>query len=180
MEENHLMEIYIEPAKLVGLLGDEARLKDTAAIVLGAGNLEKILDMTGLAEGVLMKALSRLQASGLVEYEPESGYRVRTQVFGESVRRGRKKEEGDSLTQSIRFDRLPKSREERLAVLAKLANLFVPGCRYPEKEVNEKLKEFNPDYAILRRSLIDEGFLKREDEAAPAGHTVVMYWRTNQ
>ncbi len=177
MEDGHLMEIYIEPAKLAGLLADEARLKVAAAVVLGANNLEKIRDITGLAEAAMTKALTRLQASGLVEYEPESGYRVRAQVFGESARRGRKKEEGDSLAQTIRFDRLPKSRDERLAVLAKLANLFEPGHRYPEKEVNEKLKEFNPDYAILRRSLIDEGFLKREDEAASAGHTVVMYWR---
>lgn len=173
MEDDHLMEIYIEPAKLAGLLADETRLKVAAAIVLGAGNLEKIRDMTGLEEAALIKALSRLQAGGLVEHEPESGYRVRTQVFGESARRNRKSEK----TETIRLGRLPKSRDERLAVLAKLAELFEPGRRYPEKEVNDKLKNINPDYALLRRSLIDEGFLQREDEAAPAGHTVVMYWR---
>ncbi len=173
MEDDHLVEIYIEPAKLVGLLADEVRLKVTAAIVLGASSLEKIRDMTGLGEAVMMKALSRLQAGGLVEHKQDTGYLVRVQVFGESARQGRKSEK----TETIQFGRLPKSREERLAMLAKLAELFEPGCRYPEKEVNDKLKEFNPDYAILRRSLIDEGFLKREDEAAPGGHTVVMYWR---
>jgi hypothetical protein len=173
MEDNHLMEKYIEPAKLAGLLADETRLKAVAAVILGASSLEKIRDMTGLEEAALMKALSRLQAGGLVEYEPESEYRVRAQVFGESVRRGGKSEK----TETIRLDRLPKSRDERLAVLSKLAELFEPGRRYPEKEVNDKLKNINPDYALLRRSLIDEGFLKREDAAAPAGHTVVIYWR---
>jgi len=173
MEDDHLEKTYIEPAKLAGLLADEVRLKVVAAVILGAGNPGKIQELTGLGEADMMKPLSRLQAGGLVEHEPESGYLVRVQVFGESARRGRKSEK----TETIRLGRLPKSREERLAVLAKLAELFEPGRRYPEKEVNDKLKEFNPDYAILRRSLIDEGFLKREDEAAPAGHTVVMYWR---
>ncbi len=176
MTGTHLMGTYIEPAKLVGLLADEARLKITAAIVLGASSLEKIRDMTGLEETAVMKALSRLQASGLVEHEPESGYLVRVQVFGESARWGQKIEK----TETVRLDRLPKSREDRLTVLAKLAALFEPGRRYPEKEVNEKLKEFSPDYALLRRSLIDEGFLKRENEAAPAGHTVIMYWRADR
>jgi|WetSurMetagenome_2_1015567.scaffolds.fasta_scaffold202310_1 hypothetical protein len=47
MGDDHLMEKYIEPAKLAGLLADEARLKVAAAVVLGAAPL---VDRRGFAQ----------------------------------------------------------------------------------------------------------------------------------
>jgi hypothetical protein len=37
---------------------------------------------------------------------------------------------------------------------------------YSEREVNEVLKEFHPDTAILRRYLVDYGFLARERDGS--------------
>jgi len=63
---------------------------------------------------------------------------------------------------------LPARRARRLLVLDRLAQFFEPGERYPEAEVNRRLKQVHDDVAMLRRYLIDEGFLDR------AGG---IYWR---
>lgn len=43
-----------------------------------------------------------------------------------------------------------------------LAQRFEPGREYPEAEVNRILGQFDPDFAMLRRYLVDEGLLARE------------------
>jgi hypothetical protein len=64
---------------------------------------------------------------------------------------------------------VPAKRAKRLVVLDHLAQLFEPGERYPEPEVNRRLRAVHDDVAMLRRYLVDEGFLARE-----AG----FYWRS--
>jgi hypothetical protein len=90
--------------------------------------------------------------------------------------------EADVLRRFVRNGRLlamPAAHSKRLVVLDHLAGLFEPGRRYPEPEVNELLKRYHPDYALLRRYLVDDGFLDREDEPAPSGgRWVKVYWRT--
>ena len=58
--------------------------------------------------------------------------------------------------------RLPKLREKRAIVLDFLAQSFEPGARYPEREVNRILSRFHDDYAMLRRYMVDEGFMERD------------------
>jgi hypothetical protein len=74
---------------------------------------------------------------------------------------------------------VPAARGKRLVVMNYLAGLFEPGRRYPEAEVNELLGRYHHDYAMLRRYLVDDGFLDRADEPAPSGsRSVKVYWRT--
>ena len=68
-----------------------------------------------------------------------------------------------------RLLRLPARRGKRLVVLEHLVQLFEPGVRYPETEVNALLRAFDDDVALLRRALVDEGFLSRAKG---------LYWRT--
>lgn len=68
-----------------------------------------------------------------------------------------------------RLQTMPAKRSKRLVVLDHLARVFEPGVRYPEPEVNTLLKAFHPDYAMVRRSLVDEGFLARDHG---------IYWRS--
>jgi hypothetical protein len=179
MENRKFDEIHVEPQKLVGMLADEGRLKVVAAIALGARTQGEIRKSAGLDEATLVRLLGRLIASGIIEYQPNSGYRVRLEVFREAARSGRKKvDESASLESVLRNGRLPRSREDRLAVLEQLAALFEPGQRYPEADVNDRLKVINPDFALLRRYLIDEGLLRRANETTPNGRTVMVYWRT--
>jgi hypothetical protein len=77
-----------------------------------------------------------------------------------------------------RLTSIPVARGKRLVVLDHLAGLFEPGRRYTETEVNHTLGAWHPDYAALRRYLVDEGFLRRADETDPAtSRSVKHYWR---
>jgi len=67
-----------------------------------------------------------------------------------------------------RLQTMPAKRSKRLVVLDHIARVFEPGVRYPETDVNTLLRAFHADYAMLRRALVDEGFLARD-------HGV--YWR---
>jgi hypothetical protein len=63
---------------------------------------------------------------------------------------------------------IPSKHSKRLVVLDHLAQLFEPGLRYPETEVNRMLRAVHEDVAALRRYLVEEGFLDREGG---------VYWR---
>jgi hypothetical protein len=68
-----------------------------------------------------------------------------------------------------RLHTIPTKRAKRLLVLDHLAQQFEPGVEYSESEVVEVLTRFHPDHAALRRYLVDDLFLSREDG---------RYWRT--
>jgi hypothetical protein len=61
-----------------------------------------------------------------------------------------------------RLTGMPAKRAKRLIVLDHIARSFEPGARYEERQVNEILGAFHPDFAMLRRYLVDEGFLSRD------------------
>ncbi len=63
---------------------------------------------------------------------------------------------------------MPTRIAKRLVVLDHVAQSFPIGETWPEQEVNDRLVHFLPDVAMLRRYLVDEGFLERR-----AGR----YWR---
>lgn len=60
--------------------------------------------------------------------------------------------------------------KKKLVILAKIAEQFKLGRRYPEREVNEILRAIYEDYALLRRYLVEYGFLERTRDCAE-------YWR---
>lgn len=65
---------------------------------------------------------------------------------------------------------LPAARGKRDAVLARIAEAFVPNTTYTEREVNTVLRRFHDDVATIRRELISTKLLVR----TPAG----IYKRT--
>jgi len=71
-----------------------------------------------------------------------------------------------------RLTGLPQKQAVRRALLALLAEKFMPGCDYTEKQVNAICDAWHTfgDYFVLRRELVDEGFLCR----TPSGS---RYWR---
>jgi hypothetical protein len=68
-----------------------------------------------------------------------------------------------------RLTEIPVSRSARTVVLERLASEFEVGLRYSEKQVNSTIQTFHPDYAALRRYMVDEGFLTRAEGS---------YWRS--
>ena len=68
-----------------------------------------------------------------------------------------------------RLRTIPTKLSKLTVVLDHLAQEFEPGRTYPEAEVNEMLRRFHPDFAALRRYLVENGFMTREDN---------VYWRS--
>ena len=60
-----------------------------------------------------------------------------------------------------RIETMPAKQSRRRLLLDQVAQAFEPGVRYPEQQVSLFLAELHPDYAALRRYLVDEQFLSR-------------------
>jgi len=75
----------------------------------------------------------------------------------------------DTFVKDGRLAIMPTKRHKRLVVLDHIAQCFELGHTYPEPVVNEILLGFHDDYAALRRYLVDEAFLTRDQN---------VYWRT--
>lgn len=58
---------------------------------------------------------------------------------------------------------MPARHAKRRLLLNEVALAFEPGVYYSERTVSLFLRQLHPDYAALRRYLIDEGFLDRRD-----------------
>lgn len=59
---------------------------------------------------------------------------------------------------------IPKKEKNKLEVLNELIQLFEMNKQYNEKEINELLKSVYPDFAILRRYLVDYKYLNRTQD----------------
>lgn len=74
-----------------------------------------------------------------------------------------------TFVQDGRLVRMPVRHGKKLVILRWLVERFEPGVSYPERQVNEILQQVDPDYAMLRRYLVDTGLMQREHG---------IYWRT--
>lgn len=170
-----------EAATVLGLLSDDDRLRVVAALVLGARTAGEAAEAAGLPVTRAGRALARLTTGGLVEQDGD-GYRLLAHRFRDALEalRGPAPETPDSglgpdadkvLRAFLRDGRLtsiPAVHSKRLVVLDYLARQFEPGEAYPEKVVNERLAAFHPDYAALRRYMVEDEFLHRREG---------FYWR---
>ncbi|MFM7537009.1 MAG: DUF2087 domain-containing protein [Acidimicrobiales bacterium] len=177
----------LDPAALVGLLADPDRRRVVAALVLDASSAAEIVAATGLDGPRVVKALTRLERSGLVEADGPNRYLLLGEAFATAARAAARDRpaavvpDGPPGTAAVRraFVRdgrllsIPTVRHKRLVVLDLLAQEFEPGRRYRETAVNLILGRWHADTAALRRYLVDEGFLDRADgEYWRAGGTV--------
>jgi hypothetical protein len=172
----------VRPEALCGLLAEPGRLRVYAAVVLGADVPSSVADRTGLPARTVVAAIRRLQQGGLLTIV-DGRLVAEVDAFKDSVREfappPSEAEPLDPDRQKAavlrafmaegRLVRIPAARGRRLVVLEHLAACFEPGLKYPEKAVDAILRAWHPDYASLRRYLIDEGMLAREN---------AIYWRT--
>lgn len=151
--------------QVLGLLYQDDTREAFARLVLG-----------GTGDGLSQKALAKLAGGGLA-VQDEGGWRARPERFREllkdSAEPAAELDPEERLLRTFLVDgrlaSMPMKREKRLVVLRYISRAFEPGVRYSEKDVNVVLRAFHDDYAALRRYLIDEELLSRDDG---------MYWRS--
>ncbi len=179
MPDGPVPAAVLDAAATLGVLADIDRFKVISAIALGAGEFDEIVRMSGVDRKPAEKALARLVAAELVANE-HGLWRVRFDELHEQARAAAGErtalEAAPAGTDVVvsrfmrggRLKSIPATRNKRLAVLDHLAQQFEPGRTYTEREVNETLVRFHDDYAALRRYLVDDGFLDRDEG---------KYWR---
>ncbi|QNN54330.1 DUF2087 domain-containing protein [Nocardioides mesophilus] len=69
----------------------------------------------------------------------------------------------DRLFDDGRLAQIPAKRKTRAGALLEVLTRFEPGRVYPEPEVNEVLLGVHPDFAYLRRELVNYHYLERAE-----------------
>jgi hypothetical protein len=171
-----------DPADVIRLAADPLRLSILGRAAEGRVAVAEIAEAFGISKKKVVQAIGTLRAAGVIDEElrlvAEALRSIAAQLptepeAAEAITQGPwSEEERDVLRRFFSGTRLievPTNRSKRHLVLERLAQEFEPGLRYEESTVSFRLQLFHPDYAALRRYLVDEGFLTRADG---------VYWRT--
>ena len=171
-----------DPADLIRIVADPLRLSLLGRAAEGALDLEEVSTVHGVPKRKVAEAVGRLRAAGLIDddlrlrHESLRSIAAKLPTAEEAaavITEGPWAEEEKRMLERFftgtRLKEIPTSTKKRLLVLERLALEFEPGLRYQEQDVNFTLQLFHPDYAALRRYLVDAGMLTRAEG---------VYWRT--
>ena len=183
-----------DAASVVGHLADADRRRVFAAVALGAADPGEVASMcSDLSARTIAAALHRLEGTGLVERDPSGRFGIADDRLRATARdlaeRANADATGDgsegtsdggsddpdvarvlrAFVKDGRLVSIPAVHSKRLVILDRLAQEFEPGRHYRETMVNLILGRWYADTAALRRYLVDEGFLDRDQG---------WYWRS--
>lgn len=167
---------------LVRSVVDPVRLAVLGASVAGPVSIDELSSKLGIERKDVAEAIGYLRGEELLD---ESGQIDRSVLS--SIARSLPEPDGDPADTTpglwtdeerevlarfftgTRLTSIPSSFAQRKLVLEKIVQDFEPGIRYPERDVNFTIQLIHADYAVIRRYLVDVGFLDRSHG---------MYWRT--
>jgi hypothetical protein len=164
------------PARVLGRLADEQRLRVLSAVALGATTVREIAERADLSEPETARALAQLLRAGIVS-QADNGLQVELGAFARAARAASPERSRPNLDDATaeqaavlrnfvdgegRIRELPARAAKRELVLEYAAARFEPNREYAEREVNDALLELYDDYVTLRRYLADAGLLTRK------------------
>jgi hypothetical protein len=168
----------VTPEELLRLLADPERLAIAGALAQGPRTQQELTDQLDIPSQRIRRHLAKLTAADVATVDDDRRtYRLHTETLREAAKEagpardpglalGAVFDEEEAVLRSYfrggRLKEIPAKQGKRSIILTRLALEFEVGVRYSEPEVNETLKRFHPDYASLRRYLVDDGFLTRE------------------
>jgi hypothetical protein len=184
----------VAPSGLLRLLLDLDRLAVAGALAARPLTTDELIVAAGRRRREVLMAIADLRAAGLVVVEDER-YRIDTEALRAAAQAaadfevpmdpivgfGMTYDERDVLARMFSgrtLNEIPSNRAKRQILLQRLALEFQVGRHYTEREVNELLFVFHPDWSALRRYLVDEGFLDRSPGTDPEGRSTNLYWRS--
>lgn len=179
MEQNNIENTI----KLFKALSDGSRLKILSALVDSPKYVEIIAKRLELAPSTVSFHLKKLEDAGLVEKEKDQYYVVYSakkellnHPLSHWICRSHSKSDEEAereaaYTQKVietffkygKLKSIPVQRKKRLIILKELVKAFEFKRSYTEREVNVIIADFHEDFATLRRELINEKLLIREN-----------------
>jgi hypothetical protein len=168
-------------------LADQTRLRILGLLAAEKRSVEELAALLDLKPSTVSWHLARLREIGLVEMRAHGNthvYRMNGKGLGRINRMLAAPErammigdvEADAWERKVLRDfledghlrEIPAYSKKRRIILRWLVTQFERGRTYPEKEVNEIIQRHHPDTATLRRELIGEKLMARENG---------VYWR---
>ncbi len=186
MSQEHLEQLVT----FFKALADESRLRIVGLLAQKEATGEELAAIVNLNPTTISHHMRRLGAAGLIDARADgyyTVYRLRTaalhalakQLFSTEalaavtqdvdVSAYDKKVLGDFMTKTGKLKNIPAQRNKRAVVLRHIVEQFAKGQRYSEKQVNNVIRRFHSDTATLRREMIADKLLARDNG---------QYWRT--
>lgn len=170
------------------VFSNESRLKIIGHLANGEKSVGELADLLELKEPTVSHHLSELKGIGLVDARAEGTMRIyrlesRTletmskDIFAQTnlaalVKPSEMTDEERILRTWVKNGRIvdiPAQEKKKRILIRWVAGQIDPERHWTEKEFSEWLKQFNEDYAFLRRYLVDYHYMARENG---------IYWRT--
>jgi len=170
------------------VFSNESRLKIIGYLANGDKSVGELAELLDLKEPTVSHHLAELKGLGLVNVRAEGNMRIyqlnakalealSKDIFAQPnlarlVDNRQLTEEERVLRTWVKNGRIveiPAQEKKKQVLIRWVATQIDPERRWTEREFSEWLKQFNEDYAFLRRYLVDNGYMARENG---------IYWRT--
>jgi hypothetical protein len=168
---------------LIKALGDSSRLLIINALMEKPNYLEELAERLNLAASTVSFHLKKLEQAKLIFRKKEQYYvvfHINEEIFNTVLKDIISLDNIDRTVQDERLRdyysrvintyfnngcliRIPSQTKKRLIILNEIIKKFTPGKQYKEKEVDEIIKTFHPDYCSIRRYFIDYRMMYRKN-----------------
>ena len=184
-------EFTIEALPLFKALADKNRLKIIGLLAQRPHAVGDLSVALKLGASTVSHHLSVLSKAGLVAARADGYYSIYSLETGplqtvakrllksENLKNLAEETTDDAFDKKVlatfttpdgRISTFPMQRKKLLVLVRYVLREFEPGVRYTEKRVNQILSRFSKDTALLRRTLVDYGYMAREGGGG-------KYWR---
>lgn len=173
----------IEAITIFKCLSDKSRLKILNYLLERPMYVELISELLELNPSTISFHLKKMEEAGLVYSSKEQYYvtyyinkdvlennlwdliKLEKASSNEETEREEiyKRKVLDAFFEYGKLKSLPVQRKKRKIVLEEIAQNFEKGKIYPEREVNIIIADFHDDFCTIRRDMVEEGILTRDN-----------------
>lgn len=167
-----------DAVSLFRLLGDETRYKIICLLYQSDSYVELLAEQLGLTPGTICFHLKKLENAGIVQCSRSQFYIIYSlnkEIFTRTIESfleiKTEKNPDELYRQKVlssffvgeKLQSIPVQEKKRLIVLERIMSDFTEET-YTEKDVNRMITLHYDDYCTLRRWLVSDGFMSRENE----------------
>ena len=169
--------------KLFKCLGDKSRLNILKNLSKSESYVELLAEKLDITPATVSFHLKKLEEVGAVSSRKEQYYTIYTlnkEIFDLSILsiisempdeddEQQKREEAyrkkviESFFEYGALKSIPAQRKKEKIILEEIGKDFESGRKYSEKEINDIIMKYHSDYCTIRRDMISEGILNREN-----------------
>ncbi|MGE5437666.1 MAG: metalloregulator ArsR/SmtB family transcription factor, partial [Syntrophothermus sp.] len=177
------MEIT-QSLEIIKSLSDTSRLRVINCLLEKPQYVEELAQRLNLAFSTVSFHLKKLESANLVYKTKEQYYivyHICDDIFNTSLKELISFNNMDKYVQDERINKyktkvlktffvrgklkqLPVQHKKKMIVLEEFYKKFKPDVQYAEKDVNEMIIEKFDDYCLIRRLMIEEGMMKRQNQ----------------